>query len=279
MAGASRSRTSTGKHRRAHAPAETATPPPLRIVRDDEDESPAEIRDERVFGTQAIALGIAFAIALACGLIGVVVVLVASGSGSPAQTAAGAAQLAAASPPPPTASVLIHESFDDMRMGSELSSAWTVSGSRAEVVALPTSVNRSVRIGTDPGGKPTSACRVIDASIGSPISVQFDYLWNQPVKTPVRVMTFAAAGTTLAAVTIEPSMPAATLDGWHRVQAVIDVGRGAFSWRTLDRNGDETGSGQATLALGSMRPDHVCLISPAGKPPGWLAVDDFLLSG
>jgi hypothetical protein len=199
----------------------------------------------------------------------------------------------------------VQEQFDGLPMDSRLPAPWTTSGGgSAQIVALPTSVDRSVRLASDAGGVATEACRPTDVAAGTDIRVALEYRVGGAAPAPfpllslqsgdtrrvglligaggseVAVLGGADAGPSDAPVVSPVPRATAATTGWHRVELTIARASGAVTWRVHDEAGAETASGTATVAdLASGGLDRVCLRSPGGSPSGWVAVDDLVIEG
>jgi hypothetical protein len=198
----------------------------------------------------------------------------------------------------------VEETFDSLPMNSKLPATWIVSGpGSAEVIALPTSVDRSVRLGSSPAGDVTSACRPTAVVLGGPIRIAVDYAVGRPPASPVPLITIdsgtarqvaigmdasghavsmAADGTTNAGE--QPPVPsAATPSGsgalWQRLEVTFDLAKGVAGWQLHDTSGALTASGQTDLASPAPAPDTICFLSPEGSPSGWIAIDDLFVGG
>jgi hypothetical protein len=203
--------------------------------------------------------------------------------------------------------VSVQETFDDLPMDSSLSAPWMVSGGgSARIIALPTSVNRSVRIASDAAGARTTACRPTTLARGSKLQMSLDYRAGSLPTTSVSLLNVQAGEGPKIAVLLNPdgtvvvlgdgdgagqvgeapapesAIPGASglTAGWHRLELAVDPGAGLAVWQALDSSGAETGSGTASVSdLGAVALDEVCLYSPAGVPSGWVAIDELLIEG
>jgi hypothetical protein len=204
------------------------------------------------------------------------------------------------------AAVSVQEAFDDLPMDSNLPDPWRVSrDGAARVVALPTSVDRSVRISSDGDGAPAEACRPTPSRAG-PLRVALDYRLGRPTvldtivielregSTPMVALLIAAEDGRIAAIagsTYDPGASPAgagaqasargTFDAaaWRRVELLL-TGDGHAVWTAHETSGADAGSGSIDLPASPSRTvDTVCLRSPAGSPAAWVAVDDLLIEG
>ena len=223
---------------------------------------------------------------LASAMLGMLVVLFAGGYRTPAPETGIRASGPETGPPatapsiPPSGGaagiVAIEETFDDLPMGTLRAGQWSVTKDRAEVIALPTSVDRSIRISSGRDGRATFACHSLGDASGSRVSVRFDYQMKGPPGAVVTLLTFRAANTDLVSLTADA--PAETERSWRHVEAVLDAVVGTMTWH-VTTGGTDTGSGDAKVSLGSGSPDQVCLVSPAGLRLGWLTVNNLVIEG
>jgi hypothetical protein len=202
--------------------------------------------------------------------------------------------------------VSVQETFDDLPMDSSLPAPWMVSGGgSAKIIALPTSVDRSVRIASDAAGARTTACRPTPLARGSTLQMSVDYRAGRLPTTSVSLLNVRAGEATKIAVLLNPDGTAGLGDGggaghagepparesaipgtsglaagWQRLELAVDPGAGLVVWQAVDSSGAETGSGTASVSdLGTAALDSVCLYSPAGVPSGWVDIDDLLIEG
>jgi hypothetical protein len=189
----------------------------------------------------------------------------------------------------------IEETFDALPMDSRLAPPWVVTGEEASIVALPTSVDRSVRIRTSTDGDASSACRATDVAAGVAPRVGFDVLLGgRPGATvpllaleagdsPVLTIGVDAAGALVQfepepATTGTPGSAGAGSDGWRRVEVRLDSSRSTVEWLANDASGLEVAAGSAPIEAGTTV-DELCLFSPEGAPSSWIAVDDLIVQG
>ena len=195
----------------------------------------------------------------------------------------------------------VEETFDGLPMDSTLAAPWTVSGGdTARVAALPTSVDRSLRITSSADGVATEACRDTDVPAGTQIRIAFDYRVSRVAAAPFQILSLQTSGKERLGLMVDArGSPIEILDGapdaavaspaplvtaatseWHGVELTIVHASGAVSLRAQDATGAETGSGTASLTdLAPEGIDKVCLRSPEASPSGWIAIDDLLIEG
>lgn len=218
-----------------------------------------------------------------------------------ARTAGPTAQVAAA--------ISVNETFDELPMDSALPPPWAVTGDGgAKIVALPTSVDRSIRIASATGGTATSACYPVDLAAGSLLRVAFTYRLGPTIPSPVPILSLRARDSSVAGLIIDTAAAPMAISGasgaiwsasaepnptvggvgvtplspadWRRLVAQIEPGTGAVAWRVSDEAGAEIGDLTATVAtLPDQAISALCLLSPEASPSGWLAVDDLIIEG
>ena len=239
--------------------------------------------------------GLAAAIlAVAVGSIGMVAVAL-NASEQRGGEATPTLEVAAATDVP--AMTMIEESFDALPMDSDLGAGWVVSGGGgASVVALPTSVDRSVRIRSSMQGEAAIACRAVDQT--SVRRVSFDLLIGRLPPSTAAVVSVRSGDRDLLTLAVDPSGSLTAIagsgsatssprpdgarsgEGWGRVELRIDAPGGSIEWRAHDVTGAEIGSGASEVAdLAGAPVDGVCFRSPQGMPSGWIAIDDLIIEG
>jgi hypothetical protein len=198
--------------------------------------------------------------------------------------------------------VQVDETFDELAIDSKPAAPWNIEGAGpVRIVALPTGVDRSVRIGSDARGNGTALCRPIDVPSGRDAHFAFDFaLGHQPSVNAklvelrrgdapiVEVVVIAATGeakairvaTGIVVPGSAPPRPGAALDvtRWWRVTLTISS-RGAVSWGATDSSGTNAGSGMLPEAKGSAPLDSFCVVSPTGTPGAWVDVNEVLIEG
>jgi hypothetical protein len=239
-------------------------------------------------------------IAVAVGSIGIVAVALNAigqrgGATTPTLEVAAATDVPATSDVPAT--TIIEESFDALPMDSDLGAGWVVSGGGgASVVALPTSVDRSVRIRSSMRGEAASACRAVDQTAVQRVS--FDLFIGRLPPSTAAVASVRSGDRDLLTLAVDPSgsltsvagpgSPASSPgpdgarsgEGWGRVELRIDAPGGSIEWQAHDVTGAEIGSGASeVVGLTGALVDGVCFRSPDGMPSGWIAIDDLLIEG
>jgi hypothetical protein len=205
---------------------------------------------------------------------------------------------------------VLEETFDALPMDSALGPPWVVSGGdSAQVVPLPTSVDRSIRIRSSADGGSAAACRATTTDPGRPLRAGFELLIERAPTTAAPVFTVEGGGGRLLAIGIGPSgalvdLQQPSADGsplppgsspapgtstppegggrgdgeWRRIQAGIDPAQGSATWQAHDAAGVEVAGGTLTIDPGSVV-DQLCFFSPQGVPSGWIAVDDLIIRG
>jgi hypothetical protein len=184
------------------------------------------------------------------------------------------------------------ETFDSLPMDSALATPWVVSGGDgATIVALPTSVDRSVRIRSAADGAPASACRPTGIDAGATVSIGLDVLVGGSPSAAVPLMTLESSGVRTLTIGLDPSRALVDLtqgtpppagatgsEGWRRIEVRIDPAQAALEWEARDVSGAPVAAGTAAIDP-STAVDQVCLFSPEGAPSSWIAVDDLIAQG
>jgi hypothetical protein len=192
----------------------------------------------------------------------------------------------------------IEESFDGLPMDSPPGAGWVVNGGDgASVVALPTSVDRSLRVRSSTQGGAATACRAIDGP-ASALRVSFDLLVGRPPPSSAPVVSVQGGERNLFTLGVDPSGWLLAMDGsgsegsspdpdsarpsegWARVDLRFDGPGGVIDWRAHDVTGAEVSSGSSQIAgLAGAAVDGVCFHSPRGTPSAWIAIDDLIVEG
>jgi hypothetical protein len=214
----------------------------------------------------------------------------------------------AATSPAPTMAVggatSLQETFDELPINGVPPEPWQVRGDGSvAIVALPTSVDRSVRLRSTRAGATTALCRPTEVGTATGLRVAVDYVLGRAGVGEVVLVTLKTAGAgsielligpTGAPVGVKgpdggpsassppaapPSPPAgsAGLD-WQRLVIDVDPRAGAVSWVTHDTSGAETATGTAAVGIAREAIGTVCLHSPAASA-GWIAIDDLIIEG
>jgi hypothetical protein len=201
------------------------------------------------------------------------------------------------------ATIAVEEDFDGLPMDSQLPAPWDVNGAgTAQIVALPTSVDRSARLSSGTDGSPTTACLPLGVGRAG-LAVAFDYDLGRAAPGQGPLLTAHSNGASVAGIIIDsqgrpvaaaigdspasasasPSpvgAPSGETDtvGWQRLEVTLGGAEGV-QWQAYDTSGAETGAGTALLADPSATVDMVCLHSPRGALAGWVAIDDLIIRG
>ena len=199
----------------------------------------------------------------------------------------------------------MEETFDAFPMRSRLPDPWTVRGDGpVEIAALPTSVDRSVRIASAEDGSTTEACLSTGAAAGADLRIALDYRLGRLPTTDVTLLVLGPGGSgglgvvlkadggpiqvvvgaSGGAATGQPGSSASAggaggdaSSAWQRLDLSVSS-RGELTWTTYDGTGADAGSGSASAPdLASQALDTLCLRSPAGQSSGWIAIDDLLI--
>jgi hypothetical protein len=214
--------------------------------------------------------------------------------------AAPTSAVAAATDVPATTDVAvttIQETFDGLPMDSPPGAGWVVNGGDgASVVALPTSVDRSIRVRSSTQGGAATACRAIDEPAPA-LRVGFDLLIGRPPPSSAPVVSVRGRELGLFTLGVDrfgwlvaidgsgptgssPDPDAAPSEGWSRVDLRIDGPAGVIEWRAHDVTGAEVAIGTSRIAdVASAAVHGICFHSPQGTPSGWIAIDDLIVEG
>jgi hypothetical protein len=228
--------------------------------------------------------------------------------GGPADSAVPAATVQAATSPAATGAVggvtSLLEAFDDLPISATPPAPWRVTGEGpVAVVALPTSVDRSVRIKSTAPGEMTALCRPTDVGGATGLHVAFDYVLGGTIVDVVLLASLQSGGTGSIEMLVGPSGAPVGVKGvdggasasspptappsqaagsaglvWQRLVIDVDPLAGSVSWAGHDASGAETGAGTATVGVAREAPGTLCLHSPA-VPAGWIAIDDLMIEG
>jgi hypothetical protein len=205
----------------------------------------------------------------------------------------GGSVAAATSSAPPTEAVIV-ETFDGLSINSPLPPPWEVTGSGAAVViALPTSVDRSVRLRTSSGGDPERACHPLRTNGGSDMRVALDILLETPVGAASDLITLRSGSTDALVIGVDAGgrivgddasqAPAGALapGTWAHVSISVHPDSKTVDW-------DVSAADGTTLASATGRPldpasaggiESFCVVSPGGTPGGSIAVNNVRAAG
>ena len=246
----------------------------------------------------------------AIAFVGVVAVLLATGGPAPSSEQTLEPRQTTSIVEGVAGSISIQETFDDLPMDSTLADPWTIDGDGpVRVAALPTSVDRSIRISSDASGAATFVCRPIALPPGAALRIAMDYRLGRSLPEGARVIELRAERTVAFALVIDAATgrvqgvgnPAAATSGpaasdgprasaddddsladdhtsWRRVEVIV-TGSGDLTWQANDVSGADAGSGSLPGEASGAGVDTMCIVSPAGAPAGWIAVDDLLIEG
>jgi hypothetical protein len=193
--------------------------------------------------------------------------------------------------------VILEETFDGLPMDSSLPSSWIVAGGGgASIVALPTSVDRSVRIRSSPEGDPASACHPTGVDATAILRLAVDIVVGGRAGEAVPLLALEGSGTRILTIGLGPAgelvqldpapdsgVPApeglaADAEGWRRLDVRLDPNERSVEWQARDVSGTQVAVGRSTLEPGTWA-DGLCLFSPQGAPSSWIAVDDLVVRG
>ncbi len=201
----------------------------------------------------------------------------------------------------------VEETFDGLPTNSKLPEAWKVGGAGiAEIIALPTSIDRSARIASTINGEATSACRSAAVVPAGSIRVAVDLLLGRAPSSAVAVVTMESGSSSQLAFGVDPTgSPVEIIAGeavrpaqasasapnsaapsttrvvpmWQRLEVMIDPTSGAVQWQVRDTSGGQTGAGTTKIRDMTAAPLEICFLSPQGSPSGWTAIDDLVVEG
>jgi hypothetical protein len=166
----------------------------------------------------------------------------------------------------------VAEDFDALPIDATPAPPWQIGGAaKAGVIALPTSVERSLRLTTSSKGEATTACRpTATTGQAASTSVELVLLVGMTADHSVPVITFRDGDRTVAAAGVDPSGRIVDVGGGMSPVAItgdLAVPEGQLTsqaWRQVVVSVDA-----ATTA--------VCLSSPQGRAGGWIAIDRIAL--
>jgi hypothetical protein len=290
---------------RAAAPREQpAAPPPDPVAAPPEEGEPTDAEPESSHadrGSRIIML-------IAACWVGAIAVIVAGYAIAAPGPTSGPGQIAwpmgAGAPRAEVAGIVqVDETFDDLAVDSKLAAPWTIEGAGpVRIVAIPTGVDRSVRIGADGSGNATALCRPIDVPGGRDARFAFELALGSEPSANVKVIELRRGDATLIEMVLiaatgearairvasggilVPGSPPARQGGpldlatWRRVALTVSAG-GAVAWEARDSSGTDAGSGTLPESKGSAPLDTFCVLSPTGTPGGWVALDNLLIEG
>jgi hypothetical protein len=181
--------------------------------------------------------------------------------------------------------MLVSETFDGLFIDSPLPQPWSSEGSgTVAIVALPTSVDRSVRLRSDPSGATVSACRPISdvpSSTGPIVDVDL-MLVSLPTTSPSPLVRLRVGSRDVVAIGVDPtgaivdsgSRPDASgklLTGiWTHLSLAVDRETKSVSWQLRAADGTAIAPPHPAALVGgaSAAIDSICLTSPAGAGSG-----------
>jgi hypothetical protein len=205
----------------------------------------------------------------------------------------GGSVAGATSSAPATEAVIV-ETFDGLSINSPLPRPWEVSGSGAAVViALPTSVDRSVRLRTSAGGNPERACHPLRTDGAADVRVALDVLLETAVGAASDLITLTSGSTDALVIGVDADghvvgddalqAPAGALapGTWAHVSISVHPDSKTVDW-------DVSAADGTTLASAMGRPldpgsaggiESFCVVSPGGTPGGSIAVNNVRATG
>ena len=187
----------------------------------------------------------------------------------------------------------VRETFDDLRIASTLPSPWIMSGSgTAGVIALPTSVDRSVRVRSD-GATAAAACRPVPGTVGGDLHVEVDIQLGTLVAATSKVITLGSAASEAFSIGVDRNgyligadnrqvvggnrLPAGT---WAHVSITLHRPTSTVDWKVAGADGASLASVRTQVPPDAAQTaDRVCLLSPAGTPGGSVAINNLVATG
>jgi hypothetical protein len=237
-------------------------------------------------GSAVLASSVAFGVATA-----IVISALQGGSAAPSGAPIGAIQSVAAATSAPQR---IHDTFDDLPMGPNTPVGWTTRGD-AEIVASPTSVDRSLRLRTSTEGVASTACRAVLTPWIGVTRIQLSLLVEGATSTS-RAMTMESGSEVLLTLRSDPSgrisgaapaaegPPRAGSAGakadppWQRVEIEVNTLASSVTWRAFEETGTQAGSGTRIIdGLERLPAGDVCLHSPRDAGSSWIALSDLVV--
>jgi hypothetical protein len=289
----------------ADLPPAPAVPPVAGLDDDDSDSAIRRIRESiaaRLSRDSTWSAWAATGIAVIA-VAGIVAIAVASTVGDLGADRPGATPVISAAPDSLAGqvggpgAVVFEETFDELPMDSSLPSTWRVEGGGgASIVALPTSVDRSVRIRSSPEGDRASACRPTGVDATSILGLGVDVVVGGRADAAVPLLALEHDGTRVVVIGMGPSGDLVQLqpppdavvtappdlagepDAWRRLELRLDPNESLVEWQAHDVSGTQVAAGRSTLERGAWA-DVLCLFSPEGAPSSWIAVDDLVVRG
>jgi hypothetical protein len=213
----------------------------------------------------------------------------------PAASGPASSGPAPSGPAAPTGAVQT-ELFDELPMGAPPPPAWTTTGT-AEVIAAPTSVDRSLRLRSSGAGAEARSCLELAVPWLAMRHIDFRFQVGDAVSA-ARFVTLDAGTDTLLSLNADPTAKVsngpvpdvpdpsagagrsttARPSAWRHIQIEIDPETQRLSWTTTNDAGAPGESGTRTLpTLDGLPTGALCLHSPKGTPLGWIAIDDVLV--
>jgi hypothetical protein len=194
----------------------------------------------------------------------------------------------------PLGSAALRETFDDLKIASTLPSPWTFSGSgTAGVIALPTSVDRSVRVRSD-GATQATACRPLPGTVAGDLHVEVDIQLDAPVASTTKVIALGSAASEAFSIGVardghligadnQPVAAGSVLrpGTWAHVSITLHRATSTVDWHVAGADGTSLASDTSSpvRAEAAQTANRVCLLSPAGTPGGSVVINNLVASG
>jgi hypothetical protein len=236
-----------------------------------------------------VALGAVLAMTVA--LVGIIALPLADSLriGGSAQPSPAGSVAGIASTPVPAPAVIVDETFDGLSINSSLPPSWDVTGSGAAVViALPTSVDRSVRLRASDGGNAERACHPLPPGATVDLRIELDFVLETALSSDTNLVTLASGandavtigldrnGRLLGADATSGSLPAGT---WAHLSLTMHRASPTVDWEV-------TAAGTSLGAARNRAPDNafsgisaLCLQSPQSTQAGSVAFNNVRATG
>jgi hypothetical protein len=284
------------------AAAESAVAPELTVV--GEPTIPTQIEVATEDDTSAVAAAqnrgrMLLAVAAANALLVAIVVLVGSGivalpfvdgsrGGGAAQPTPAGEVAGVANTPLPTPAVIVDDTFDDLSINSPLPQPWKVTRSGVAVaIALPTSIDRSVRLRAS-DGSPERACHPLPAGAVADLRLELDFVLETAPSSDSTIVALMSGATEAIAIGIDRTGRLAGADStssalspgtWAHLSLIVHRASSTIDWEVI---ADGTVLGAARnrpLANAAAGISGFCLESPQGTQAGSIAFNNVRAAG
>ncbi len=191
-------------------------------------------------------------------------------------------QIAPPSQVPATPRDLVVEVFDLQPMRSAPGPDWSATPTDASltIMALPTAVDRSLRLqaGSPDGGE--ESCRAFPAVSGATLTVSVDIMVDvQAGPSTVPLISVRGGQDEVASLVLDPETLQA--EAWYRVTMTIDFLTRRAAVDVADRDSGEQAIAPADKGWTTEVPavDRVCFGAPAAQESAGLYIDNLTVSG